>query len=163
MRDALGGTVTLVIIVFFIVVALGYAAFNVNYTKAFRMKDRIIATYEDYNGNCTSECVSAIEEYANEIGYRPYTLQCPSSDDSTNSWRIMGDYQLYCVQAISVSGNSNSTDFDIIKGKEQSSDMKKRQYYRIITKINLQIPIISNILDFRFLYISGDTKTFEVE
>ena len=31
MRDAMGGTVTLVIIVVFIVVALGYMAFNVNY------------------------------------------------------------------------------------------------------------------------------------
>ena len=47
MRDALGGTVTLVIIVVFIVIALGYMAFNVNYTKAFRMKDKIITLYDD--------------------------------------------------------------------------------------------------------------------
>ena len=43
MRDALGGSVTIVIIVVFIVIVLGYLAFNVNYTKAFRMKDKIIS------------------------------------------------------------------------------------------------------------------------
>ncbi|MBQ6135545.1 MAG: hypothetical protein IJI60_04440 [Bacilli bacterium] len=162
MRDALGGTVTLVIIVFFIVVALGYAAFNVNYTKAFRMKDKIIATYEDYSGNCTSECMKIIENYAQKIGYVPYKLDCPGTD-----WHVQkGDYfsqGLYCEKEVSVSGNSNSSDFDEIKGKTGSSDMKLRKYYRIITKINLQVPVISNILDFKFLYIYGDTKTFEIE
>jgi hypothetical protein len=46
MRDAMGGSVALVIIVVFIVIALGYMAFNVNYTKAFNMKNKII--YLDY-------------------------------------------------------------------------------------------------------------------
>ena len=56
MRDAMGGTVVLVIIVVFIVVTLGYMAFNVNYTKAFRMKNKIISVYEDYKGDCQSDC-----------------------------------------------------------------------------------------------------------
>ena len=46
MRDSIGGSVVLIIIVVFIVVALGYMAFNVNYTKAFRMKNKVIAVYE---------------------------------------------------------------------------------------------------------------------
>ena len=67
MRDALGGTVVLMIIVIFIVFALGYMAFNVNYTKAFRMKNKIISVYEDYKGNCSSsECQKAITDYAKD-------------------------------------------------------------------------------------------------
>ena len=45
MRDALGGTVVLVIIVVFIVIVSGYMAFNVNYTKAFRIKNKIVDNY----------------------------------------------------------------------------------------------------------------------
>ena len=71
MRDALGGAVNIYIIVVFIVFALGYAAFNVNYTKAFRMKDKIISVYEKYDGVCTNQCEQEIIGYADQIGYQP--------------------------------------------------------------------------------------------
>ena len=42
MRDAFGGLMNMVIIVVFLVLVSGYLAFNVNYTKAFRVKNKII-------------------------------------------------------------------------------------------------------------------------
>ena len=42
MRDAIGGVVNITIIVTFLVIVSGYLAFNVNYTKAFRVKNKII-------------------------------------------------------------------------------------------------------------------------
>ena len=42
MRDAFGGLLNMVIIVVFLVLVSGYLAFNVNYTKAFRVKNKII-------------------------------------------------------------------------------------------------------------------------
>lgn len=146
MRDALGGTVTIVIIVFFIVLALGYLAFNVNYTKAFRMKDKIITLYEDYEGECNQRCESAIRAYARKIGYSTdRSLKCPS----TKGFVYKAVDSLYCVAPADFSVKSD------VKG-----DSRKKVYYKIITKINLQIPVISNIFDFRFFYISGETKTF---
>ena len=44
MRDAFGGIVNISMIVVFLVVVSGYLAFNVTYTKAFRMKNKIITT-----------------------------------------------------------------------------------------------------------------------
>ena len=41
MRDAFGGVANLVIIVVFLVLVSGYLAFNVNYTKAFRVKIKL--------------------------------------------------------------------------------------------------------------------------
>ena len=52
MRDGIGSTVMITIIIAFIVCASSYLAYNVNYTKAFRMKNKIISVYEDYNGVC---------------------------------------------------------------------------------------------------------------
>ena len=70
MRDAFGGVANLVIIVVFLVLVSGYLAFNVNYTKAFRVKNKIISTYEQYNGNCSnnsSPCMAQIMKYMNSI------------------------------------------------------------------------------------------------
>lgn len=146
MRDAMGGSVALVIIVVFIVIALGYMAFNVNYTKAFRMKNKIISVYEDYDGECLSDCRRAIKEYSKTIGYSTgNNMGCPSGYKNSDN--------IYCykkMENLNTIGDSNIID-----------DSKKRSYYRIITKINVEIPIINNILDLRIFYITGDTKTFE--
>ena len=42
MRDAFGGIANMVVIIVFLVIVSGYLAFNVNYTKAFRVKNKII-------------------------------------------------------------------------------------------------------------------------
>ena len=55
MRDAFGGVTNLVIIVVFLTLVSGYLAFNVNYTKAFRVKNKIISTFEQYEGVCDSD------------------------------------------------------------------------------------------------------------
>ncbi len=152
MRDAMGGSVTIVIIVVFIVVSLGYLAFNVNYMKAFQMKDKIISLYDDWDGECGYEkdgCEETIAKYANEIGYSTDSnLQCPSSNG--RFYRNVNN--LYCI-------------LEVEMGTEHllAGDVKPKRYYKVVTKINLQIPIISNIFDFRFFYISGDTRVFEKE
>ena len=143
MRDSLGGTVSLVIIVVFIVVALGYMAFNVNYTKAFRMKNKIISTYEDFEGDCsTQNCRGVIKNYAKTLGYaKSGNFTCPSGYSPVDN--------LYCVKQVFVE-----------ELKDVVRDRNTRYYYKIITKINVEVPIINNILDLRIFYITGDTKTF---
>ena len=146
MRDSMGGSVVLVIIVVFIVIALGYMAFNVNYTKAFRMKNKIISVYEDYDGECLSECQKRINEYAKTIGYSVgKKINCPNGFDGQNG--------IYCYKKFTYVNREY--------GENVVNDLKEKHYYRIITKINVEIPIINNILDLKIFYITGDTKTFE--
>ena len=153
MRDALGGTVNIVIIVVFIVFALGYMAFNVNYTKAFRMKDKIISVYEKNNGTCTTTCKNEIKAYAEKIGYNPDSIECGSEDAPSIDGK-----KLYCVSYTQVG--------DI-------ADMNARCYYHISTKININIPILENLYamsrngdkskpaKLNVFYVNGDTKTIE--
>ena len=147
MRDALGGTVALVIIVVFIVIALGYMAFNVNYTKAFRMKDKIITLYENYDGNCNSECESKITDYAKSIGY-----ESVKGNWCSGTPKISG---LYCEKAVNVSGQKCS--------KGVACDLKDRRYFHIETRVNIDIPIIRNVLPIDVFTVSGDTKTMVVK
>ena len=162
MRDALGGTVSLVIVSVFIVIALGYMAFNVNYTKAFRMKDKIISLYEDYQGNCHNDvsCRKAILDYANTLGYaNDNNLKC----DKVGSGYSMDQYGLYCYKQERVHPGKVDPEADVPLYQGVAQDQKERYYYRIVTKINLQIPVIQNVFDFSAFYIKGDTKAFIVE
>lgn len=138
MRDAIGGSVVLTIIVVFIVIVSAYLAFNVNYTKAFRMKNKIISVYEEYNGECDDKCKIKIESYAKSLGYNP-DLNC-----GNNYNKVKG---LYCYKEVKVSGNS--------------CDEGEQRYYKIQTKIDIRIPIIDNILGLQVFTINGDTKVFK--
>lgn len=143
MRDAVGGSAAIFIIMIFIVVALGYLAFNVNYTKAFRMKNKIISVYEDYDGECSSKCQEHIKKYAATIGYLSADINCPKG--------YKGMEDLYCIKEVEVHPNNSG---------EEISDLSNRSYYKIITKINVDVPVIRNIFDLRIFQITGDTKTF---
>lgn len=144
MRDAMGGTVALVIIVVFIVIALGYMAFNVNYTKAFRMKNKIISVYNDYNGNCNSECQGKIKDYASTLGY---SLGNSMTCNGSSGYKL-DEKGLYCYKKVYVENFGSDAD-------------NRSFYYKVITKINVQVPIINNVLDLKVFYITGDTKTFQ--
>lgn len=146
MRDSIGGTVSLVIVVMFIVVALGYLAYNINYTKAHRLKDEIIALYNENGGYCNSSCQNKIVAYAKEIGYATNNFSCPV-EGTYESY-----YNLYCT-----------VDHVISEASQIPGDTKAKAYKEIITKINLQIPVISNIIDFKFFYVRGDTKAYTVK
>ncbi len=159
MNEGVGSTTVLVVIVVFIAVVSAYLAYNVNYTKAFRMKNKIISLYEEYDGKCVTECRNKIIEYAKDIGYNPYnSLRCDDQDvkpagvTTTTGREVSG---LFCEYKIKVQKSSASDDVFIDSGDEY--------YYRILTRIDIQIPIIQNILSLRILNVTGDTVAFVEE
>lgn len=151
MNDGIGSAVTLTIIVAFIIVVSTYMAFNVNYTKAFRVKNKIVDNYNKYGITCrdpSSKCYKEIVAYAKELGYNPRGVICPSVDASSNYYPVSNDY--YC--AIS---HKKESDPD-------SVDDGEYYYFSITTTIDIDIPIVKNIFGLRFLTVTGDTKTIKV-
>ena len=157
MRDALGGTLIITIIAVFVVFASAYLAYNVNYQKAFRMKNKIISIYEKYNGDCNEgECNNEIETYAQEIGYdTENNFPCDGikgADSYTGVFTSGNSKQLYCVHMVKA----------VTKGATAYDDTgKEKCYYQIVTKINIRIPIVDNVIGTPALYVTGDTKVFE--
>lgn len=145
MRDAIGGSVVITIIVFFIVVVSAYMAFNVNYNKAFRMKDKIIAVYEEYKGECETNtaCQKKISDYAKSVGYKPAKLNCKDGYSSID--------ELYCVKEV---------DGTIRSSGAYEGESLNSYYYKIQTKIDIRIPIIDNLMGLKVFTITGDTKVF---
>jgi len=145
MNESMGGLVNIVLITIFIVIAMGYIAFNINYTKAFRMKDKIITIYDKYEGNCNNDCLKEIQDYAREIGYS----SAFDNNDNYSDYQKISD--LYVFQEVKL----GCTDEGIYSYSYEES------YYKIVTKINLSIPIIDKFMGFDFLYVNGDTRTFK--
>lgn len=141
MRDAFGGIVNLAMIVVFLVLVCGYLAFNVNYTKAFRVKNYIITSLEQYEGNCTNgtACSNKIQAYIKQVGYNAPDFKI---DDYTCNYG-------YCYKEFKV---SNEVDDSVSESKDQV-------YYRVVTQINIDIPIINKIMPgLKIFQISGNTK-----
>lgn len=150
MRDGIGSTVMITIIITFIVCASSYLAYNVNYTKAFRMKNKIISVYEDYNGICppSSACEDEIFQYSRDLGYLPAEIDCNDYDARPT------DNPLYCVKKVMVDTETSRSDSDAVPDKIGT------HYYKVATRINITIPIFDNIFGTKWLYINGDTKIF---
>lgn len=144
MRDAFGGLMNMVIIVVFLVLVSGYLAFNVTYTKAFRVKNKIITTIEQYEGNCGNDngaCDTEIKNYMKEIGYSSLTQLSIEGYDCKNG---------YCIKRIEPDRTGDSVN-----------DQDKKVYYKVVTAISIDIPIINKIMpQLRIFQVSGTTKQF---
>lgn len=160
MKDSIGGAWLIGLAAVFIVLFASYLAVSINYTKAFKVKNRIINIIEEnegytaYQNNYLSpgnnfDSMSTTDDqldeisttdakifrYLKEIGYsRDSITENTSSkcfDGDSDSYRAGG----YCIQK--VCGGHGA-------------------YYRVMTFINFEIPLIN----FKILIpISGETKT----
>jgi len=148
MRDAMGGVVNLVIIVVFMVIVSGYLAFNVSYTRAFRVKNKIISTYEQYSGNCesnSSPCMTQIMKYMQDIGY-----------DMDQQLDLSGYYcrKGFCTKRIDAETDNN----------HRTVDDRKRCYYKVVTQVTIDLPIINRVMQGMDTFrVRGDTTTIILE
>ena len=156
MNEGTGGSIVLAIIVVAIAFIMSYLAYNVNYTKAFRMKNKVISLYEKCSGSCYGSCKNEIVQYRKDIGYDPKAItNCKSIPYVPDNAELVDNSSGngYCVFKITENRNNSPQ----IESQCQDSP---RYYYRVITRINIVIPIINNIFDLGALYVTGDTEMF---
>lgn len=144
MRDAFGGILNIVLIALFLVIVEGVLGFTVNYTKAFKMKNIVISSIEEYeasgcfNTSGDTSCRNKIIEGAKNVGYSPSNLSCPNLYTSIDN--------LFCYKA-----NPEGTSAD---GKT---------VYRVVTQVDINIPIIKNIMGLSFFQVTGDTRGIRLQ
>ena len=147
MRDAIGGLVNVQIILVFIVLVSGYLAFSVNYTKAFRVKNKIITAIEQNEGDISAATSDNgdLWNYIRQVGYNP-------SFSRNTQERIMDEL-----------GDGSACNVDLgfcYKENDFSTPTLTKKQYRVVTIISVDIPIIKQIMEsINFFKVSGDTKT----
>ena len=154
MKDAFGGIFNLAIVAVFLVVVMGILGLTVNYIKAFKAKNIIIAAIEEYGGSGPScfntgyPCFEKIKRETESIGYHPTSLNCPSET-------IAG--QSYYVSPRDSSSNGLFC-FTQIDGSNDDKTHTVYDKYAVITQVDIDLPIINKIMGLYFFQVKGDTR-----
>lgn len=151
MREAIGSTWLIGIVITFIAIFSGFLAYSISYTKAFRVKNEIINLIEKNEGfskstnnlnNISDDALkkdmsteAQIFKYVKAIGYNYSVFD--SGSKPCNPMYTGG----YCLTKVCPSGKERSTS-----------------YYKVTTYISLSIPVINISIN---LPVSGETKSIE--
>ena len=157
MNEAIGETVSLGLVMFFIVIISSYLAFTINYSKAFKVKSKLIDIIQDYDNDMTNSKISEeMNSYIKEVGYsagESYTKKnCTGVGDSETSYTAVPN-QGWCYKIIETQeANSGSGSVEY-----------KRRYVKVKTFVSIDIPIFNNIFpNIRYFTVYGSTKaTYE--
>ncbi|MBR3210916.1 MAG: hypothetical protein IKF71_03140 [Bacilli bacterium] len=139
MKEAFGGIFNFVFLAIFLVIAIGLLGFTFSYAKAFKMKNAIIATIEEYEGNLGhSGCQAKIKNEAKSLGYNKISKSCPSD------FSVSPD-GFYCYSSVT-------------RNIPDTNPQMKSRYYTVVVQVDIGLPLIKNIVGFSVLEVSGDTK-----
>lgn len=163
MRDAIGGALTMEIILVFLVLVNSYLAYSVNYTRAFRVKNAIIDLIENNEGypagmsiSCSSSATdndfsgrlcNIVRSYGyNAKGYPNGDEKCPNGVNPGG----LSDLGLCIIPHSNINGQDISNPNGRYIGV----------YYTVYSYINIDLPILRNFFEnmpgiFR---IQGDTN-----
>ena len=150
MQEAFGGILNIVLIVVFLVIVEGILGFAVSYTKAFRMKNYVISVVEQYDAagclepTAQTGCKDKIKQHAHNIAYRPSSISCQTDEVNVEGY--------YCISAVKPEENA-------VADGVNSAEYK---YYRVVTQVDINIPIIKNIMGLRFFQVTGDTRLIKL-
>ena len=141
MRASMGGILSMFLLAIFLVVLSSYLLFNVSYAKAFRVKNKIITTYEEYEGNCDegSECQREIERYENSLGYFTSFELTPDGDRCV-CYQKLG----YCATEIITNKKIGNVNVHAVK-------------YVIRTDVYIKFPLVQDILGIGKMGVTGQT------
>lgn len=152
MREAIGGTWLMQLVIIFMLIFVAFLALSLNYTKAFKMKNEVLTIIEKYEGltNGDEGSVAIINNYLKSNGYHT-TKACPvgsygvrSLDNSVATLVGKNDKNkyYYCV-----------TKF---KKNEISDKDKKKAYYKVNLFLKFNLPVLGDIFTFEVNGTTGD-------
>ena len=152
MKEAIANAGVFNLIIIFVIILLAFFIGSLSYSRAFKAKNRIIEEIERDQGYTTgtNSTESRVEDWLGNIGYRYNTTgrnNCPTVTGNGGASAELvsrsADYE-YCVYK-----------FDTCQ--KDKDNAKCGTYYRVITYMYFDIPIISQLAKIR---VSGETMIF---
>lgn len=141
MREAIGSSLLFNLVIMIVIVMIAFLVGSLSYSKAFKVKNRIIniiEKHDGYDGNAVTEINSELKE----MGYRVNNEKnCP---DKTN-------------EGFKLVPNSSSYEYCVYVAYTtiDSENVEKNPYYKVITYMYFDIPVIGGLLHFP---VSGETE-----
>ena len=134
MKEAIGQTFSLEFIIIFLLLLNGYLAFNVNYTKAFRVKNEIRSIIQKNEG-LTKEAMSDISEYMDKVNYT----------QSAGFTQYCSDRGLY--RCTTPNGRTFCMDVNTSPKYGTRNGQNIAAYYTVYTFVDINIPVIKNFFN----------------
>ena len=138
MKAAIGGSLLLNIVVIFTTIIILFFVGILAYSKAYKIKNRIIEVIEKNNGYSTAIANVQLAEDLQRAGYWVAT-KAKVSSKCTEGANLNGTEYLYCVY-------------------ENPSNEGKT--YKVVTYIRFEFPVIGDVLTFA---VRGETKVLGKE
>lgn len=145
MREAIGGTWLLTIVLVFIVLFSSFLALSINYSKAFKVKNGIVNIIEKKEG-LSEASQTEIEKYLSTVGYLVYS-KCPKNLTEQGDGTLVSGFIPYTADA-------SQYRYCVAKTEDDSGNIKK-SYYKVTVFFRVDLPILGDIFTFP---ISGETK-----
>ena len=146
MKDAIGGSLLLNLVVIFSSVIILFFAGVLAYSKAYKIKNKIIEIVEGYDGRISNgislntDVKTAIETELGSVGYMlssaPSHAKCGNDSARNNCTNLNNGQYYYCIC-------------------EQSSATNEGVSYEVITYVRFEFPVIGDLLVFP---VRGETK-----
>lgn len=132
MREAIGNSLLLNLVIVFASIVILFFVGILSYSKAYRVKNKIIDTIERY------------EDYENSENSKDEI----STDLKSAGYRTLGNKK--CDE-----GNLNDTSYNycVYKISDKSSD--DSYYYRVVTYVHFEFPVIGDLIS---IPVKGETK-----
>lgn len=146
MKEAIGQAFSLEFIIVFLLILNGYMAFNVNYTKAFRVKNEIRSIIQKNEG-LTEVALEDIDEYMKEVNYtqnQGFTTWCKNND----LYVCTVDGRSFCMDV------ATSPKYGTRNGHNIAA------YYTVYSFVDINIPIVNRFFDSmgHLFAVTGETS-----
>lgn len=146
MKEAIGQAFSLEFIIVFLLILNGYMAFNVNYTKAFRVKNEIRSIIQKNEG-LTKEAMEDIDVYMKKVNY--------SQNKGFSDW--CRNNKLYVCE---VDGRSFCMDVTTSDKYGTRNGHNIAAYYTIYSFVDINIPVVNRFFDSigHLFAVTGETS-----
>lgn len=146
MRDALGGLFNITLLFTFLFLITGFVLFGINYYKAFSVKNKIITTIEQYEGNMGNpKLKEKIEPYIRSLNYNARI-----SNNMVNNLKSGNDLEWDC---------NTFNDLGFCFAKDTSSSNTCLSTFLVKTFVNTDVPVFNSIFSSSNIFtVSGETK-----
>ncbi len=151
MRGAIGNAMVMNIVITFIILTTAFLVSSISYSKAFKVKTKIIDIIEKYDGdfNKTSNKESAITNEINQfLGQTGYRTTSATAKGNCNKYVDSSKETLM--------GTTSSYDICIIQ-KNNNSSTYHGPYYKVVVYMYFDFPIIGDMIK---IPVSGETRSF---
>ena len=139
MREGIGGTFMIYVLLIFLTVYICFVAVAFNYARAFKVKNKIIDIIEQNEGivdfDNTDSAISEIDYYLGTVSY--VALDINESDCPDSEYNYINSDRGYCIGRVS---NTNG------------------EYYKVKTFIKLEIPFLNFGIT---IPVKGETRKIE--